>query len=81
MGEKLCANGAEAKAWSLNLGHENVTTSFASYGPMTSTERENIMGALASRVAGQGVSALTGTSVPAPETIVQVLAYLQRAAS
>ncbi len=81
MGEKLCANGAEAKAWSLNLGHENVTTSFASYGPMTSTERENIMGALASRVAGQGVSALTGSSVPAPETIVQVLAYLQRAAS
>jgi len=81
MGEKLCANGAEAKAWSLNLGHENVGTSFSSYGPMTTTERETVMGALAGRVAGKGLSALTGANAPTPETIVQVLAYLQRKAS
>ncbi len=81
MGERHCANGAEAKAWSLNLGHENVTTSFSSYGPMTRHERETVMCALAGRIAGKGIEALTGTNAPSPETIVQVLAYLQRTAS
>jgi len=32
-------------------------------------------------VAGKGLSALTGANAPTPETIVQVLAYLQRKAS
>ena len=81
LGEKVCANGAEAKAWSLNLGHENVTTSFSSYGPMTSNERETVMGTLASRIAGKAIAALSGGNVPSPEAITQVLAYLQRTAS
>jgi integrase len=32
LGEKLCSNAEEFKAWSQNLGHEGVLTTFYSYG-------------------------------------------------
>lgn len=50
LGETVCTNGREARAWSLNLGHENVLTSFSSYGPMTGMEREEVINQLAKRL-------------------------------
>jgi hypothetical protein len=32
LGEKLCRTPEEFKAWSQNLGHEKVLTTFTSYG-------------------------------------------------
>ena len=32
LGEKLCRSPEEFKAWSQNLGHEKVLTTFISYG-------------------------------------------------
>jgi len=83
LGETACANGRDAKAWSLNLGHENVLTSFSSYGPMTGTEREETMAKLAKRLAGQaqgGSKPLAGAAddTPDPATVSRVLAYLQQ---
>jgi hypothetical protein len=32
LGQKVCKSPEEYKAWSQNLGHENVLTTFSSYG-------------------------------------------------
>jgi integrase/recombinase XerD len=32
LGERLCANAEELKAWSQNLGHDGVLTTLTSYG-------------------------------------------------
>lgn len=39
LGNKLCQNPESFKAWSMNLGHENVATTINSYLPVT-TERQ-----------------------------------------
>lgn len=35
LGDEVCRNRTEFKAWSMNLGHENVATTINSYLPMT----------------------------------------------
>ena len=35
LGDELCLNRTQFKAWSMNLGHENVATTINSYLPMT----------------------------------------------
>jgi integrase len=85
LGESLCSNGREARAWSLNLGHEHVLTSFCSYGPMTSGERETVMRLLGRRAgarvesAGRRGSDQRETGAPDAETIARVIAHLQQA--
>lgn len=37
LGEKVCITPEQFKAWSQNLSHENVLTTFTSYGNVTST--------------------------------------------
>lgn len=39
LGDELCRNQTEFKAWSMNLGHEHVATTINSYLPLT-TERQ-----------------------------------------
>ncbi len=39
LGSELCKKPEEFKAWSMNLGHENVATTINSYLPVT-TERQ-----------------------------------------
>ena len=83
LGEKVCTNGREARAWSLNLGHENVLTSFTSYGPMTSLEREDVINQLAKRIAtrsSSGAKVMEDAELD-PDTIYRVLAHLQKATS
>ena len=35
LGERICRTPEEFKAWSQNLGHENVLTTFTSYGEVS----------------------------------------------
>ena len=46
-GERLCRNPEEFKAWSQNLGHENVLTTFTSYGTISTYQQGDIIRGLA----------------------------------
>jgi integrase len=48
LGQKTCRTIEEMKAWSQNLGHEEVMTTFASYGTLSRGQQAEIMGALSS---------------------------------
>jgi integrase len=43
LGEKLCQTPEDFKAWSQNLGHEKVLTSFYSYGEVQSQRQGEII--------------------------------------
>jgi integrase len=47
LGEKTCRTPEEFKAWSQNLGHEKVLTTFSSYGEVGRTRQAEIIRALA----------------------------------
>lgn len=47
LGEKLCSNAEEFKAWSQNLGHEGVLTTFYSYGDVTDYRQAELLKNLA----------------------------------
>ena len=76
LGERLCATPEEFKAFSQNLSHENVLTTFTSYGTVTQDRQAAILAEL-SRKSGTGV----GIGEPDERTVQQVIAYLQKKAS
>lgn len=43
LGERMCAGPEEFKAWSQNLGHDHVMTTFASYGQVASHRQAEIL--------------------------------------
>jgi integrase/recombinase XerD len=47
LGEKLCRTPEEFKAWSQNLGHEKVLTTFSSYGEVAAERQTDIIRRLA----------------------------------
>ena len=47
LGERICQSPEQFKAWSQNLGHEKVLTTFASYGEVASPRQAEIIRALA----------------------------------
>jgi integrase len=47
LGQKVCRTPEQFKAWSQNLGHEQVLTTFASYGAVASYRQAEIIGSLA----------------------------------
>ncbi|MEQ5225968.1 hypothetical protein ABN220_10030 [Proteus cibi] len=47
LGENLCRASEEFKAWSQNLGHESVLTSFYSYGDMHDYKQSELLRKLA----------------------------------
>jgi integrase len=47
LGEQRCKTAEEFKAWSQNLGHDSVLTTFASYGQVASHRQTEIIRALA----------------------------------
>lgn len=47
LGEKLCSNPEEFKAWSQNLGHEGVLTTFYSYGDVPDYKQAELLRNLA----------------------------------
>ncbi len=46
LGEQLCRTPEEFKAWSQNLGHENVLTTLTSYGQVAAGRQREIIGLL-----------------------------------
>lgn len=46
LGEKMCKTPEEFKAWSQNLGHEKVLTTFTSYGSVTDNRQSDIIKSL-----------------------------------
>jgi integrase len=49
LGERFCRTAEEWKAWSQNLGHENVLTTFTSYGAVAYQRQGEIIRGLAER--------------------------------
>jgi integrase len=47
LGEKVCKTAEQFKAWSQNLGHEKVLTTFLSYGEVACQRQGEIIGSLA----------------------------------
>jgi integrase/recombinase XerD len=47
LGQKLCQTPEQFKAWSQNLGHEGVLTTFYSYGGVSSRRQSEILAQLA----------------------------------
>ncbi|EGR3920094.1 site-specific integrase [Vibrio cholerae] len=47
LGEQLCSNAEEFKAWSQNLGHEGVLTTFYSYGDVSDYRQAELLKKLA----------------------------------
>ena len=76
LGEKLCQSPEEFKAWSQNLGHEKVLTTFISYGSVAGERQADILNEL-SRKTVDGVD----SGEPDETTIRRVLGYLHKKAS
>lgn len=51
LGETRCNSPEEFKAWSQNLGHEHVLTTFTSYGNVAQHRQDEILNKLASNEA------------------------------
>jgi integrase len=49
LGEQLCDKAEEFKSWSQNLGHEDVLTTFVSYGEVSSRRQAELIRAMACR--------------------------------
>jgi integrase len=75
LGEKRCTTPEQFKAWSQNLAHENVLTTFTSYGTVTSDRQADIL----TELSKSGIGASEGD--PDERTVQQVVAYLQKKAS
>ena len=67
-GERVCTTPEEFKAWSQNLGHENVLTTFTSYGAVASHRQATLIRGLAAPLRSA-----------APESIEARLARLESA--
>src|SRR5262249_46484610 len=58
LGGQICKSPEQYKAWSQNLGHENVLTTFSSYGDVAGHRQAEIIRAL--RGAEQAAQAMSG---------------------
>src|SRR5215470_3329648 len=68
LGERLCRTPEEFKAWSQNLGHEQVLTTFSSYGQVAADRQAELIRRLTQRQEG---------GVPDGNMIEQILQLLQ----
>jgi hypothetical protein len=68
LGERLCRTQEEFKAWSQNLGHEQVLTTFSSYGQVAADRQAELIRRLGQR---------QWTSAPKAELIHRVIQVLQ----
>ena len=49
LGEKVCSSPEQFKAWSQNLGHEKVLTTFSAYGAVAAARQTEIIRELGER--------------------------------
>lgn len=75
IGERQCRTPEEFKAWSQNLGHEHVLTTFTSYGAVSSHRQAEILGNLSDK------PEVTDAQAPDSETISWVISHLQQRAN
>jgi integrase len=54
LGQQLCQTPEQYKAWSQNLGHEDVLTTFTSYGAVEAHRQAEIIRALGRPITGNG---------------------------
>jgi integrase len=73
LGERLCGPPEEFKAWSQNLGHEHVLTTFTSYGTVGSHRQAEIFDELRKRAED---AVADGGALPAPDAIAKAVALL-----
>jgi integrase len=71
LGEKLCRNPEEFKAWSQNMGHEGVLTTFTSYGEVSRERQARIIRSLADAEA-------PGRDFPAIEKVLEAALAITR---
>ena len=60
LGERLCVTAEDFKAWSQNLGHEHVLTTFTSYGAVRAHTQAEIFDRLRARQEGGGTADMQG---------------------
>lgn len=72
-GERICTTPEAFKAWSQNLGHEHVLTTFTSYGAVASHRQAQIFDQLRAR---QEAGETAGDVALDPETIAKAVALL-----
>ena len=72
LGERICATPEEFKAWSQNLAHEGVLTTFTSYGTVSDERQAEIMAAAGRRPANE----TSRKGPPDAATIKRVLHHL-----
>jgi len=72
-GERICKTPEEFKAWSQNLAHENVMTTFTSYGKISDHRQAEIIKSLANDNSNDNQK----TQIPSSEEIYRVLKHLQ----
>ena len=68
LGERVCKSPEEFKAWSQNLGHEQVLTTFCSYGPVAVPRQGEIF----DRLSKASVS-VPGTTSDSADTLAKLL--------
>ena len=51
LGQRVCTTPEELKAWSQNLGHEDVLTTLTSYGTVPGYRQEELMAGIGERIA------------------------------
>ncbi|WP_245307827.1 site-specific integrase [Hoeflea sp. IMCC20628] len=77
LGEVQCQTPEAFKAWSQNLGHEQVLTTFTSYGAVATKRQGELLSAIGDST---GVEVPSGPE-PDPETIAKVVTFLQNRAT
>jgi len=77
LGQRICPTPEALKAWSQNLGHEQVLTTFTSYGEVSGSRQAEILGSLSPE---GNISDLSATPLD-PATIQRVLDHLKRTAA
>ncbi len=73
LGEKLCSTPEAFKAWSQNLGHEHVLTTFTSYGAVAGHRQAEIFDQLRTRQVGGDSSVKVAID---PESVAKAVALL-----
>lgn len=72
IGERMCRTAEEFKAWSQNIGHEHVLTTFTNYGAVSSHRQTEIL----ERLSRESKHETCSTGVPDAATIQNVLRHL-----
>ncbi len=72
LGQRLCPNAEQLKAWSQNLGHEGVLTTFTSYGEVSAARQAEII---------KGLGHAPTTLTEAAQLVQRVAAEMVRSGS